>query len=543
MQYLRSIGLVTLLLSGLLLCGCPDNSFSPVGANLDSVTDWSTDWPFVDAFKSSRPWISGSAEAWDDGRPLDLDEHGWVRSLLPGQEARTLLFRQAPIYPAGQYHVFYEGEGGIAYQFAAVKNEALSVPGHDVIDVDPNRDEGIYIVIYQTNPANYLRNIRVIMPGGVLVNDPFTFVPDPAALPAGQAVPLWQVYEKQVFHPLYLQRVRRYKTLRFMDWMRTNWSPSQHWEDRITPQHAQWSTDYGVPVEVMCDLANRIGADPWFTMPHLATDDYVANFAATVRARLRPGLKVYIEYSNEVWNGGFGQAQYCKAQGYALHLGGNEFETQMRYYSQRAVEIFQIFEDVFGGTDRLVRVLGSQASNTGVSPIVLAWQDAYLHTDALAIAPYFGYELGLQGNYDRVAAMNLDDLFVELETVSLPDTFHWMEAQAAVAAQYGVQLVAYEGGQHLVGVNDLREDPTLNALFDAANRDPRMGDLYAQYLEGWRQHTDGVFALFSHCGVYSKWGRWGMLEYMTQPVEEAPKFQAVNLFIDSVQTEMIEALR
>ncbi|MGB5194913.1 MAG: hypothetical protein WBN70_18150, partial [Polyangiales bacterium] len=55
------------------------------------VVDYSTDMPFVDLFKSSRPWISGSDEKWDDGRPLDLDEYGWVRSLKPGQVARTLM--------------------------------------------------------------------------------------------------------------------------------------------------------------------------------------------------------------------------------------------------------------------------------------------------------------------------------------------------------------------------------------------------------------------------------------------------------------------
>src|SRR6267142_1802860 len=35
----------------------------------------STLFPYTTLFRS-RPWFSGSATAWEDQRPLDLDEHG-----------------------------------------------------------------------------------------------------------------------------------------------------------------------------------------------------------------------------------------------------------------------------------------------------------------------------------------------------------------------------------------------------------------------------------------------------------------------------------
>src|SRR5689334_9213407 len=66
-------------------------SKSPLGTNLTGIKDWSAEWTFVDAFKASRSWISGSATAWDDGRALAVDENGWVRSLLTGQIARTFV--------------------------------------------------------------------------------------------------------------------------------------------------------------------------------------------------------------------------------------------------------------------------------------------------------------------------------------------------------------------------------------------------------------------------------------------------------------------
>ena len=64
----------------------PVNARSALGTNLSDISDWSREWCFVDAFKASRAWISGSVDGtWDDGRALDMDENGWVRSLLDGQ--------------------------------------------------------------------------------------------------------------------------------------------------------------------------------------------------------------------------------------------------------------------------------------------------------------------------------------------------------------------------------------------------------------------------------------------------------------------------
>lgn len=99
--------------------------------------------------------------------------------------------------------------------------------------------------------------------------------------------------------------------------MLTNGSPIQTWEDRPRMEDATW-TSWGVPAEVMIDLSNQIGADPWFTMPHMADDAYVSNFATLVRDRLHPRLKAYVEYSNEVWNFIFPQAQWAGAQAEAM---------------------------------------------------------------------------------------------------------------------------------------------------------------------------------------------------------------------------------
>ena len=52
----------------------------------------------------------------------------------------------------------------------------------------------------------------------------------------------------------------------------------------------------------MIELANETGAEPWFTIPHLATDATVAAMARQIRDELAPGRTIYIEHSNEIWN-------------------------------------------------------------------------------------------------------------------------------------------------------------------------------------------------------------------------------------------------
>jgi len=108
-------------------------------------------------------------------------------------------------------------------------------------------------------------------------------------------------------------------------------------------------------------------ADAWFCMPHMADDDFVYRFAKVVKEKLDPSLKVYVEYSNEVWNGIFPQHRYAAEQGQKLGFGEKPWEAAWRYTAYRSVQIFRIWEEVFGGTKRLVRVLPSQAANPYVS--------------------------------------------------------------------------------------------------------------------------------------------------------------------------------
>lgn len=481
-----------------------------IGTNLHRVIDWGTAWPFVDIFKIARPWFSNRAGApFGQGGPLNLTPQGWVASLNPGQWADTIMFSSSAFYPAGQYVLLYDGEGTIQFLSNSATITSQS-PGRMVLNVTP-RVGGIELRLAATNPANPVRNIRLIMPG------------------------FEGTYQTQPFHPLFLERLARFKAIRFIDWMRTNGSPVVNWADRATLDSATQATDRGVALEYMIQLANTLQANPWFNMPHAASDDYVRRFATMVRDQLNPSLRVYIEYSNETWNVQFGQAAYVQQRGMELGLAGDSFTAGLRYHARRAVEIFTIWEQVFGGRNRLVRVLASQSVNPATGQQVMDWQNAYQHADALAIAPYFGGRQGAPENVASTLRMTVDQVLdVALASIrdNNPNGVRWQMTQnRANAISRGLDLIAYEGGQHLVGFNGAENNEQLAALFIAANRHPRMRQLYLEYLNQWRMIGGGLFNHWNEVSGYSRFGSWGALEYQNQDPTTAPKYQALMEFI------------
>jgi hypothetical protein len=122
-------------------------------------------------------------------------------------------------------------------------------------------------------------------------------------------------------------------------------------------------------------------------------------------------------------------------------------------------------------------------------------------------------------------------VYASLDTVALPKTIQWIRNQAEVASEYGVDLIAYEGGQHLAARPGVWDNSAINQLFDYANRDKRMGRHYHSLLAAWRNCGGRLFVHFNNCRRYDKFGRVGALEYLEQRRSDAPKFDAIQTFI------------
>ncbi|MCX6929120.1 MAG: hypothetical protein NT154_38775 [Verrucomicrobia bacterium] len=405
---------------------------------------------------------------------------------------------RSPDAGIGEYTVLYDGEGRIEVAHAA--SMLSRSPGRLVILVDAQKG-GFFLQLRQTNPQNYVRNIRVIMPG------------------------FEAKYREHPFHPVFLQHWKGVACLRFMDWMLTNGSKISKWSERPRPEDATW-TKNGVPLEVMIDLCNRLQCDAWFCLAHLADDDYARNAARMVHEKLDPKLKAYIEYSNEVWNGMFEQSRWAGEEGKRLGLSDKPWEAAWRCTAQRSLRVFQIWEEVFGGTARLVRVLPSQAANAYIAGQITEWQEAGKHADALAIAPYLSCNVPKTGeklNEAKVQKWTVDEALDYLENTALPESIRWIQANKKVADRYGLRLVAYEGGQHMVGVGGVENNESITRLLCAANAHPRLGSIYAKYYAAWSREGGDLFCYFASTGSWSKWGSWGMLQYYDDDPARSPK--------------------
>ncbi|HJV70887.1 hypothetical protein [Ideonella sp.] len=570
-----------------------------VGLNLASWEYFSPDFPLIDQFKRSSGWLTqcepsrdarcrdfaGQASAWDtlEEARLDLDPQGWPRRLPAADDPATryravavLLFNgNGHAHPAGKYVVTYDGKGVLAHDLIGRKIDRESRPGRDVVEVSNQIDGGWRITIRATDPKDHLRNIRVYPPGGGCQRNLDRYAAstadcDPKA--DGAFVPFEKYPADRYWHPRFLQDLRGFRVLRFMDWGKTNSSPLAQWRDRPQLDAASWSGDGGVPLEAMLALSRAAGADPWLNLPMRASDDYVKGFARLLKEQLAPGQVAIVEYANEPWNEAFPVARWMQQQAAAQWPGaaakaGGPAALAASWYARRSAQICQAVKAEWGGPGAPVRcVLNGQAANPDLLRQLLACPQAAAElgapcakrVDALAIAPYFGAYLAeprlraALADWPRDPDGGLGRLFQELlgedargapvrpplqgrpeaaDGGALAQARGWMRAAKAQADAFGLPLWAYEGGQHLTLPPDL-DDPAWLALIVAANRDPRMGRAYERHLADWRAAGGQLFVWFNHMAVPSKWGAWGLKE--TQFSDAGVKWQTVRTQRDSL---------
>ncbi|MDJ0689134.1 MAG: cadherin-like domain-containing protein, partial [Xenococcaceae cyanobacterium MO_188.B32] len=164
--------------------------------------------------------------------------------------------------------------------------------------------------------------------------------------------------------------------------------------------------------------------------------------------------------------------------------------------------------------------------------------------DAIAIAPYFGSYLG-NPTYEAEIESWIDDddpdvalnnLFKELtqggvvsngyDGGALQQAYDWTTAYVDLANRQNLEIITYESGQHLNGNTGVQDNQAIGDLFIAANREPRMGEVYQEYVT--TLHSLGLDLSMNYTDVssYNKWGSWGSLEHINQ--EDSPKYNVIK---------------
>ena len=544
-----------------------------LGINVGDLGKLTSSVPFTDIFKSSRGWFTSCEFNWQTGQAIDpgcsrktslntreqdklhLDGNGWVRSLPLPQDAPiftsvTSTWRLSDNFPTGRYVVLYEGEGII--KISGDLRMGAQRAGHMEFDLlSPKRN--LRLQITRTDPrrnGNYIRNIRIV---------PKKNEHD---------------YMRQVFTPAYVARIRPFHALRFMPWSNPRSNEAVEWNERTGIGAAHYTGKTGVPAERMIDLANVINASPWLSIPYKASDDHMLQYARMVKNRMRKNQTIYIELSNEVWNSIFPAATYAarKADKYwkypykKVPAGKRRVLLSANWYAKRSVEMCQIWKKEFSSERNRVKcVMGSLSSVPWLGKEILdcpLWKAAHgcgRHIDAYGIGPYFGEYIATKGNRPEVKQWLRDAdggkgrLFREIfeggvlkkgpKGGAMARVQEHLHANKKLADKYGLQLLAYEAGQHLIRYDPPHtvKDPALLNLFMSAQNDPRMRDAYNQYLQLWGSVSDGLLLHFYGIGQPEPRNFFGMLAHPNQP--SSPKYAALMDYLQAPTTSPQQARR
>lgn len=522
----RSLMRVFLVLAGLLTVSAlildrsaaaqSAQSAPSLAVNLNGIEDWSTQHPFINIARTARPWFGHVEGRWggisnDQLRATGhLNDGGWPKS-MPANAVKleTVLFTGQPDdlkSIRGRYRITYDGDVDVVMSGAA--RNVRYADGEVWFDYPDSAPGLVGVGLTRINPDDPLTRLDIVHEDNI---------------------PLFEV--GATFNPDWLNRVKDFRVFRFMPWMRTNNSQVQTWAD--LPKTSDFSYNKGVPLEVMINLANLTGVDPWFTLPHRADDALVQKFAEAVKRDLYPHRKAYFEYSNEIWNFQFEQARWAQNQANELwksRAGGNAW---IQFAGLRAAEIGQMLKAVFAeeAASRLMNVVGV---HTGWMDLADVQLDGNLVNreldqprseifDAYAVTGYLRPDFDAGKTSEHIAewlskggeshAMSMLDKSIRETRLKFLTREAWPN-HFERAQKYGLDLIMYEGGTHVIIPYDEELVPEHQELVTAFNFSPYMSQLYDDALEAWRGVGGRLFNAFVDIGPPSRWGSWGHLRHL-----------------------------
>lgn len=532
----------------------------PIGMNLAGVADWEPGFPFLNLMWGSRVWLTRSVSgqgSYDSGLAgvMEMDADGYPLEVpfrpdatTPPQYAITLLPNRLT---AGKYVVLYDGDGVIGVE-GATKFVAAR-PGRVEIGMRHGGSDAHLegLSIRRSTRGNHVRNIRVLP----IAHEHVDLARNP-------------------FRPELIEFCRPWHCLRFMDWLGTNESTQRTWSGRkrrsfytqvgasgdalgmfgqpLPAGRLKWSS--GIAIELCIELANLTRTDAWLCVPHMADDDYIRQMAQLVKNTLDPTLKVYVEFSNEIWNWQFMQAHWMLRSEVAGDLvaaaggrppwkdgvrpprfqdgivapGAGEGIDHPERTGALFRRCFKIWEEVFQGADRrrLVRVCAVQAAWYDTVRRTLGWVMKNGGCDLLSPTGYFGPSEQIYKGWEAAGAGLTADRVIAEMGPAVEEEAARIGVLAGIAKSAGVRLAVYEGGQHIQPEH--QEEKPYNPALGAAQKHPGMHTLYRRLLDAHAKAGVDLFCAFSSVGSQgARWGSWGHVEHYGQDKAEMPKYRAL----------------
>jgi hypothetical protein len=476
-----------------------------LGANLPGISDYSYTPVYADLVNQGRrfgpatgPWGYESVPVGDDGWPTG--DFGIFLMTAPGR--------------GGTYKVSFTGQATVNHVASASTSLANKQydPVTNVTTLDVIRgSDGQQLVLTFTNTGTGIKNLKVVRPGYDALNPP-------------------------LFTQEFLDHIARFKTLRFMDWLKTNNNNVvTSWATRAT-LNTHYASDAGVPWEHIIALSNQTGKDIWINIPVSADDGYVQQLAQLLKSTLRSDVKIYVEYSNELWNWSFWQygtnhdlaTAEVNANPSSPLVYDHTTDTNTMMYrrsAKRGKEISDIFRSVYGDAAMMstVRpVFASQVVQPYVTQLGLDFIDAVYgppshYFYALAGAPYYN-----MGSKQTVDGLTVDQVLDALDTsvTNLP-AVNYFEKNLALARWYSLPFIGYEGGSDTFGLGSI-------AAKKAASLDARMLNICRRYMDTWFANGGEMMMWFTAgAGNWdTQYGTWELTTDLS--LTNTPKIQCMD---------------
>ena len=504
------------------------------GVNLGGIPDWSTEQTFVDLQRRARKWIVhktvfGTAWAELNQSDVHLSDDGYPLFLEINKKVGTFLTRDLNArFPNGDYVCLYDGDGFLEFWFNDVKITRREAGRIEMtVSHKTEMNNGIYYNILRTNPSNPIRNVRLM------------------------EARYEHTYEAFPYHPTFLEFMRKFKTIRFMPWSNVFDDVDVDWPNRTQNSFYTFTLRTGVSIEQQVHLCNVLGANPWFNLPHRATDEYIKKWATYVRDNLRPDVTIYIEVGNECWGSGGAHAcgNYAQTQGYALNYTiksmnnyyTKELQARICYHARTGHYyknlILEVFNETNQDTGRIKLVIGSQAAWSGpIEVFFLCNGDFYKSYDVVAIAPYWSASM----KYDNGSLVSVEEFFSRVVYEGIQDAVRITKIVGSIVnnkTEGRMKFAFYEAGPDFSSLTET-SNTALTELSIKVHRDPRIYDGLRMYLGNVTQIPNLKLDVYNHfytAGVYSKYGCWGLIESSDMDWNESPKYKAYLDHIDSEQ--------
>ena len=320
-----------------------------------------------------------------------------------------------------------------------------------------------------------------------------------------------------IYNPDYIEITKGYSCYRFMELTKCNNSTQVTWNDRTKPNEIAQGNK-GIAWELVAEFCNQQKGDAWINIPHKADDNYIRQLAILMKEKLKYNQNVYVEYSNELWNGMFQQTSWLNSLVWNIDdsgdkkysYDGNMYIWAQRKNADRCRDIALIWKEVWGQAqmnNRVRVVIGGWGavlnhSRTHMDFLTKEYPDepvsSYIY--GIASGSYYG-----ETNDLCTASTSEEDIFLAIRDDIAKDEIRYnYDSFKTLADNYGVKHLIYESGIDISLSNYIAKAPEdvkdIRRLHFHNN--PELGNCVTEILDGY----PGELFMWYKASVNDMWG-------------------------------------